>query len=354
MTAIGDLLAVGLLEKDTNDDVLWTWSYPSVSRDQSSLILRKWSLDDDASLETPFVYGQYRGVWYYLLCTDVSVDALLPKVKQFVLVVWAKDFHPEKYEILCRLLSRSYTRTGTPTSLLHLYLCVVTSGSCTTKENGTFLVNDFHPKKAYLASCIKNVINIFKLEMILIYTALILKKRIIVYHHQIGQLQNFLRALPAFVWHRQNWQILHPLEDNVESELAHLKSQPYYVAGFVDATVESKVDFYDLFVNLAAVEMTVPSHAKEAFGMSKIHKDIALFMVRLAEDATVTDEEAIAEISSRTNDLLNSLKALCIQRDGKCVITLELLKEKKLAPALETFLFNLAIAENMIALDLNN
>lgn len=353
MSTIGDLLAVGLLEKDTNNDMLWTWSYPSVTREQSSLILRKCSADEDASRETPFVYGQHRGRWYYLLCTDVSVETL-PKVKQFVLVVWAKDFHPEKYEVLCRLLGRSYAQTGTPTSLLHLYLCVLTSGSCTTKENGTFLVKDFCQKKAYLASYVKNVINTFKLEMILIYTALILKKRIIVYHHQIGQLQQFLRALPAFVWHRQNWQMLHPLEDVVDSELASLKSRPYYVAGFLDATIEARADLYDLFVNLAAVEMIVPSHAKEAFGMSKIHKDIALFMVRLAEDVAVSDEEAIEEIASRTSDLLNSLKSLCTERNGRRVVTLELLKEKKLAPALETFLFNLAIAENMVALDLDD
>ena len=71
------------------------------------------------------------------------VLVLLHQVKQFALVLWSRDLNPDKYETLCRMLSKTYCKTGSPVSLLQLYLSVVTRGSCTTEENGTFLVRDF-------------------------------------------------------------------------------------------------------------------------------------------------------------------------------------------------------------------
>lgn len=347
---LNNLLCTGLIERDSNNDILWTWSYPSVSNEQRQLVLKKCSLDADAGSgrSSPFIFGRFQGSWFYLSTTEVFDSDCLPRVKQFVLVLWAKDFHPEKYETLSRILSKTYCKTGNPAYLLQLYLSVITSGSCQTEENGTFLVKDFHQKKAYLQSSLKSIINTFKLETILIYTALMLKKRIVVYHHRLNSLQQFLRALPAFVWHRQNWQILYPYVDMVDSELSDLKATSTYAAGFVDAAVESRTDLYDIFINLAATEIAVASHAKEAFAMSKTHKEIALFMVHLAEDLAATDQQVIQDIANKTQDVLNSLKSFA--SDDTNVLSLEALKERRLAPALENFLANLAIAENMLNL----
>ena len=59
----------------------------------------------------------------------------------------------------------------------------------------------------------------------------------------------FCRTLPLFVWHRQNWNIVYPNVDLVESELEDLATRGTYVAGFTDATVEGRSELYDLFVN---------------------------------------------------------------------------------------------------------
>jgi hypothetical protein len=67
-------------------------------------------------------------------------------VKQFALVLWSRDLNPDKYETLCRMLSKTYCKTGSPVSMLQLYLSVMTRGSCTTEENGTFLVRDFEAR----------------------------------------------------------------------------------------------------------------------------------------------------------------------------------------------------------------
>ena len=51
------------------------------------------------------------------------------------------------------------------------------------------------------------------------------------------------------MWHRQNWSILHPYIHLEDEELEKLTANITYVAGFTDASVESKTDLYDLFVN---------------------------------------------------------------------------------------------------------
>ena len=57
------------------------------------------------------------------------------------------------------------------------------------------------------------------------------------------------RALPLFVVHRMNWDIVYPQLDLEEEELLTLSSHGTYVAGFTDSTIEGRTDLYDLFVN---------------------------------------------------------------------------------------------------------
>ncbi|KAK2572562.1 DENN domain-containing protein 10 [Acropora cervicornis] len=317
MAGLGHLTAASLIEKDVDSDVLWTWSYPSVTQTFRQLILRKCCLKTDKDEIVPFCFGQFDRQWFYIYTSEVKNSDALSKVGH-----------------LCGIDTDS---EGDASSMLELYLSVITKGSCSNGVDESLVVEDFDPRMSYVTSPISDVINIFGVETILIYTALLLKKKVVVYSPKIDTLLEISRALPQLVWHRQNWSILYPYVHLEDEELEKLSSCVTYIAGFTDASVESKTELYDLFVN-------------ETFQMGKIHKEIAMFMVEAAKNEEYDDQRLVKELSNQTKDLINNLKKLAVKPEegGKARITIETLKQRKLSAVVENFLFNLATAEGLV------
>lgn len=82
--------------------------------------------------------------------------------------------------------------------------------------------------------------------------------------------------------------------------------------------------------------------------MTKTHKEIAIFMVQLCENS-YTEAQVVSEIADKTQDLLNQLTTLASAEgpNQKKMVSAQTIREKILAPAVETFLINLAVAENL-------
>lgn len=59
---------------------------------------------------------------------------------------------------------------------------------------------------------------------------------------------------------------------------------------------------------------------------------------------------SVQEIAIKTKDLINNLKSLAVEDEelGRPVVTLDQLRERKLTPAMENFLFHLASAEGLV------
>ncbi|NXY00904.1 FA45A protein, partial [Pteruthius melanotis] len=154
---------------------------------------------------------------------------------------------------------RIYLKHGSPVKMMESYIAVLTKGICQSEENGSFLSKDFDARKAYLAGSIKDIVSQFGMETVILYTALMLKKRIVVKNLPCLKLHsNLPRTLPALVWHRQDWSILHSYVHLNEEELEALKAcTGSYIAGFTDSEVSSRSDLYDVYVNLADSEITV-------------------------------------------------------------------------------------------------
>lgn len=120
-------------------------------------------------------------------------------------------------------MSEMYRKTGDPGRILKLYLSLFTIGTCAIPENGTFSSNDFNSHSSIADSNVRGLIKIFELETILVYTALLLKKRIIVYHHSLEELLKWMNTFPALMKHRNVIDNLFPWVDLVEDELSELK-----------------------------------------------------------------------------------------------------------------------------------
>lgn len=84
--------------------------------------------------------------------------------------------------------------------------------------------------------------------------------------------------------------------------------------------------------------------------MTKTHKQVALFMVQLIENQSISESQVITEIADKTQDLLNQLTTLATVEtpEGEKKVPIQAIKEKSLSTAVENFLINLAIAENLL------
>ncbi|XP_078269553.1 DENN domain-containing protein 10 isoform X2 [Rhinoraja longicauda] len=306
------MLSVGLVEKDTNGDALWVWCYPTITAELRELLLRKCSLTGENDVFPIFVFGQFKRTWYYITTTQVQDPTALSKVTHFSIVLTAKDFNPEKYAAFGRVLCRTHMKYGDPAKITEGYISVLTSGICQSEENGSFFTKDYDAKKAYLAGSIKDIVNQFGMETIILYTGLMLRKRIVVYHPRIEALQEFSRTLPTLTWHRQDWSILHPYMHLNQDELEALKT------------------------------------CTETMTMGKLQKDIGQLIVQSAGDPEKSDGQVIKDISHKTKEILTTLASLGPDEEGKSKITLEILKERRFPPATESFLYHLAAAEQML------
>ncbi|XP_053548645.1 DENN domain-containing protein 10 isoform X2 [Bombina bombina] len=234
--------------------------------------------------------------------------------------------------------------------MMESYISVLTKGACRSEENGMFLCRDYDQRKAFLSSSVKDVVSQFGMETIILYTAVMLKKRIVVYHPKLEALQEFTRTLPAFAWHRQDWSIVLPYVHQNQEEIEALKNCTGYVAGFHDPDVSNRPDLYDVYVNLSESNITVSPGAKEALTLGKLHKDIGQLILQSAEDPETSDSQIIKDICGKTREILATLRSFAEASNDheKPAINTELLRQKRFPPATENFLFHLGAAEQML------
>lgn len=97
----------------------------------------------------------YQAEFFFFIFVNLNVSSFFFQVTHVSIVLVTKDFNPEKYEILCRILLRKYRKSGNPALLLESYLSVLTRGSCSTEENGRFSVQDYDVKRSYANTKLK-------------------------------------------------------------------------------------------------------------------------------------------------------------------------------------------------------
>jgi hypothetical protein len=130
----------------------------------------------------------------------------LPQVSSFSIALESKQFDPEKHAAICQELAKAYAHGGTPLKMLEGFLSILTLASFADFSESQFDAAD--AKKS--CSPVGWLIELFGVEVVLIWTAMLLKKRVVVFSNKVVEMQRLLRALPALVWHRDNWNVLRP------------------------------------------------------------------------------------------------------------------------------------------------
>lgn len=340
-----------IIEKDTNNDILVSWEYPAFEDDVTA-VLKARSLLALETIPLQFTYSKYKNFWIYIYTQEVEKESAptnLKRVSVYSLCLLRNSFNPEKYLALATVLANIYSATGEPAKLLQCHLDVFTKGQFDGGKIGKFLDSEYDNRRAYLVSPLKDIVRLFGEESVLLWVAMMTKKRIVVYADKLDILQKVIRAIPLLVWHRQNWNILRPFVTLSQNEVSEMMSSGVYVAGFTDPVLKAKENAYDLFVDINARSISIASHAKDHFVMSNFHNDLANFLVSSCEGEDANDQTVIKGLAVKTKELLTKLESLKVEDedDNKMYITLEALQSRKLPPGMDRFLYGVAAAEGL-------
>ncbi|XP_022671955.1 protein FAM45A-like [Varroa jacobsoni] len=324
------LKAVAILEKDSNNDILWSWVFPSLEKSERSSVQAKVSFEAGEFL----VVHLDSEAWFYTLSQPGSSSSgPLQFVLSAAIVLKTDEFHPEKYIRVLTALSEAYLDSGSPPDVLRVYLSAQAE-KLIKQGDVTLSLQTFSDPAESVP--IKELVQCLQLETILIYTALLLRLRVIVYHHSPGALRGALSAMAALMAHRDcPFTDMYPLLCNSEHDMQLLKGKTSYLAGFTDASVAAHQDLRDLWVSLPSAEVVITPSAKEALARCKTHKDIALFLIRCAENGQYSDKDVVKEISAKTRSLISTIGK--IVHENASLTADKAIQIANLPPAMESF-----------------
>lgn len=332
------LKGVAVIELDSNKD-MFSWSFPAFPHEE---VIRKRSGLEDKDMNPKFRFSKIGETWHYTQSALVppKPEAKKPNPVQSVcIVILSSVFNPEKYEALTKLLAKLYLESGVTLPIMQAYLSVMMNGTIKTTL-GEFSEEKFPDQRAIL-SPVKPIFEMFGLETVLIWVAILLKKRVLVYSEDVAQLNSIIRSFPLIGgFHRRNWSMLRPYITLSKEELEDLNSAGVYVAGTTDSSAAQQKKLYDLFVDIPGRSFSIPDHAKDSFKMSKIHKSTVEALVKVA--ATGSDADVIKAINAKTQEIIQKIKSI---GPG---LTMDKLNGMKLPPNAPSFLYNIATAENLV------
>ena len=398
----GELVSVAIVEQDAAGDASLTWSYPAVDPELEPVLVARSQLgggfDAPDNPVAPFVYSNFKGVWHYSFA--VGAKAGLPDASHFSSVtayavcLVARAFNPEKYAHLARLLAAAYRAAADPTKVLAAYLRVFTTGGVPAGLVDAAAAAALPPLPAYLGpappeadpaglswafdkwddrkalianASLLELVRLFGVEAVLLWNAVVLKKRILVRGasaRDLPQVMRVVRSLPLLAWHRRDWGVARPCVvadgPTARAEVAgDLGKAGVYIAGFVDAGGVSALvagpgglpaDGYDLLVDVPARALHVadagPANCPEDLAMGKLHKGVAQAWLKAAEADGATEQAVIKAVALKTAGLVKKLKTVA-GAGGKLTRAALRAEELGLNAGQQRFLYNLAMAEGL-------
>ncbi|KAJ5075293.1 hypothetical protein M0811_07263 [Anaeramoeba ignava] len=333
------LQSISIIELDLQDDLIVSWTYPSISEDLQQIIAQRSLLKEQNTNFQEFSFSKFQSTWIYIYSYAFKKESKsLPEIKAFSIALLAQEFHPEKYKALAKLLSKTYRRKGNPLHILEQYLSVFSQGKW-----DNFNISSFDRAKALSATSINEIITLFGEDFMLIWCALMMKKNIVVFSHNLDEVLKIIRGLPLFVWHRENFDILRPFVQINNIQLQDLQSTLGWVAGFTDPDIR-KQNFYDVFVDLTTKTIEVGERAQGQIVLTEEQKSLGQTIFAAVESGKKSDQAIIKALTRKNKEFISKIKSI----SGENQLTIETIQKLNLPKPTEIFVLSLASAEGIL------
>ncbi len=205
-----------ILERDNHGDVLVAWRYPNVDPLDEKVICSRSFLESGVPSQSSFSFSRFRSRYFY---SWVIVPGAGPRVTAFCVTLVATDLWPEKHGALCRLFAKQLQQNPSPTAVLQSFLSALTLGKASA-AGVEWEAASFNIKASFLAGSLPQMVRDLGSDgSALLYAAMLTRKRVAVVSSSLVPLLRLVRTSPQLVWHRQCWDVLHPLVADGEEEL---------------------------------------------------------------------------------------------------------------------------------------
>jgi len=330
------LISLGIVELDTNRDLMSIWTYPSCDEDIDGVARARCRLGKGQSGGQCF--SRFRGQWLY---SDAAPNAnqsskSRKRVAHIAVYVCAKTYHPELYLALCKTARELYEGDANPVDVMQLFIAAYGSGKA-----GAFSAKNFDINEAYLTCALMDTLKALKEQFVMLWMAMLLKKRVVVYCPNLEQLQLIVRTMPLLVWHRENFDVLRPLVNLSEVEIADLSG--HFVAGFTDESCKAAGHkLYDVLLDVPAQSIVLSDKAAASMEMGSYHTEFGEQLAAASESTKASDKKVLKAMMAKTDELFSNLRALAEQGP----LTREGLQDQG-GSSMANFLYSTALAENM-------
>lgn len=393
------LICVSIIELDSNGEVMETYRYPAIPSDLNQVIQSRSPLfhkqllnDRESNVHERdtfgntfhFMYSKYQDVYLYT-CTVLLSEQQVQKtssvgsvgVTSFSICLCAKDYFPKMYQsCLTSAFARVYLNSGfDPVQMLQAYISVFGSGKYRQEfssasfdkrmskvGNLSLLVSLFGGASASVSTGGSSggggggVSDVAIEEAFCrIWTAVLLRKRVLVYSDKIYELNMIVDAFPCLCWHRANSkqqfnQMIRPFVNlNCAEEVKDLENMGVFIAG-VNTEAKKSVK-YDLFVDVSRRETIVSDQAANDFRLTKIHRDMFAAIQAHVEEQEKENEKPsnqalIRIVAEHTQSVIEKLKAIKESNEG--ALSLSILQTVSKQPDTQRFLYNIAQSEGLL------
>jgi hypothetical protein len=351
----GEQFSLFLSEKDRFGETMGVWSFPSTSAEQQSLLVahaENRQLHHHHEMEggkgDSFVVKVGAMEWCYCLRKPVKkLEQDIDAQECCLTLITSKPYNRARYEAATNMLLELYMESGNPTKMVEAVMNFQAKGSF----NGLNLRQlVFEPRNA---GNMLELVTDYKMDVIILLNAVLLKKRILVVGDDTRQTTVAMETLPQFALHRADLfnTVTRPTVLDTTAHLEDLQNSGFWIAGVSEAayanmnTSELRAD---VTINTSEKRIAVAPASVNTMKLCSVHKALTADILAAAEADGATSAQLVDLVHERTQTMLEKLQSVA-QDNGGALTEAAIRTEKVGTEAVQNFFVRLAVAEGALA-----